>query len=184
MPGSQKYLHVYLQDHRAGAVGGVRLARRCAAHSRDTELHSQLTEIARHIEDDARSLDQILERLGIPYPRIKVALVRTGEWLGRVKLNGRVFGRSPLTQLVEVEGLIGGVELKRQLWVTLALLGTVDEGLSGFDFGRLEQRASDQLQILQAAHDRFASDLDSTATRGRDEGVASAGPGRRSRDSR
>jgi hypothetical protein len=47
-------------------------------------------------------------------------LTPAGAWLleeaGRLKLNGQVRGHSPLSPLVELEGLEAGVSGKRSLW--------------------------------------------------------------------
>ena len=45
------------------------------------------------------------------------------EHLGRLKLNGRVFGRARLSDVIELETLFVGITGKLSLWETLSLIG-------------------------------------------------------------
>lgn len=78
-----------------------------------------------------------------------------GERLGRLKLNGRLRGYSPLSRLVELELLQVGVAGKRRLW--RALEHTQNERLSGMDLGALAERATGQMRRLEALQLKAAS---------------------------
>jgi hypothetical protein len=65
---------------------------------------------------------------------------------------------SPLSLLVELEGLIGAVSIKRELWTTLQTLATDSLGRDA-ELEALIVRAEDQRARLQAVHGGIASDL-------------------------
>jgi hypothetical protein len=157
MPAAGKYLGIYLNDHLAGATAGVELAKRAAREHAATELGPFLGTLAREVEEDREALRTLMRELGIREQRAKVALGWTAEKLGRLKLNGHVLSRSPLTPLVELEGLALGVFGKRQMWLALAELPLGDDVR-----GRCEQRgvrAQRQLDALEEHRMRAAGEI-------------------------
>lgn len=151
-----KLLSTYLNDHLAGATVGVELSRRAAGSNEGTELGGFLTRLAGEIEEDRDSLLKVMDRLGVKKDRLKVAAGWTGEKVGRLKPNNRLFGYSPLSRLIELEGLALGVEGKGSLWQVLAELG--EPRLTEFDFDALLARARSQRDQLQQR--RLAAALD------------------------
>jgi len=115
-------LAIYLNDHLAGSLALSELAKRAAGSNRGTRYGPFLEEMAREIEEDRRSLLEIMRRLGAGVDRLKLAGGWAAEKLGRLKLNGRVLGYSPLSRVVELEVLILGVRGKLALWETLERL--------------------------------------------------------------
>jgi hypothetical protein len=142
----KKLLGTYLNDHLAGSTVGVELARR-AAGSNDGELGAFLERLAGEIEEDRDSLKRVMDKLGIGKDHLKVAVGWLGEKAGRLKPNNRLFSYSPLSRLVELEGLALGVEGKRGLWQVLAELKEPE--LAEFDFDALLERARTQRDQLQ-----------------------------------
>ena len=87
-----------------------------------------------------------MARLGVRRDPVKPMLAWAGEKLGRLKPNGQLRGYSPLSRLVELEGLELGVTGKLQLWRALERsLDSVD----GFDFEQLAERATSQRDRLE-----------------------------------
>lgn len=126
-------LAVYVNDHLAGATAGVELARRTLRNNRGTEYESFLRELAHEIDEDRATLIRVVGHLGVRPSPVKQAAAFAAERIGRAKLNGQLVGYSPLSRLVELEGLGGGVEMKANLWRSLravlppqALPGDVD----------------------------------------------------------
>src|SRR4051812_44992722 len=103
----RRYLTIYLQDHRAGAEAGVRLAQRCRDHAPNPATEAVLSEIVTEIDEDRRELATTMAGLGIDPSSVKHVVGLAAERLGRLKLNGRAVRTSPLSLLVELEGLIG-----------------------------------------------------------------------------
>jgi hypothetical protein len=151
-----KLLATYLNDHLAGSTVGVELSRRAASNNEGTELGGFLDRLAAEIDEDRETLRTIMERLDVKKDRVKVAAGWTGEKAGRLKPNNRLFSYSPLSRLIELEGLALGVEGKRSLWQVLAELN--EPRLAEFDFERLIERARSQRDELQQR--RLAAGLD------------------------
>lgn len=143
----RRLLAIYLQDHLAGAIAGLELARRARGANEGSLLGDFLVELAEEIEADKETLEQLMDRLEIGRDRVKQIGAWAGEKVGRLKLNGRLFGYSPLSRLVELEGLRLGLSGKLSLWQTLDhVLGS---SLAEFDFGVLAERAERQRRALE-----------------------------------
>jgi hypothetical protein len=95
-------LAIYLNDHLAAATGARELVRRSASSNRDASYGLFLERMAKEIEEDANSLRAIMLRLDIGLDRLKVLAGWGAEKLGRLKLNGRLIGYSPLSRVVEL----------------------------------------------------------------------------------
>src|SRR5512132_1772068 len=149
---SDDLLAIYLQDHFAGSTAGLELARRAAGENQGSELGRFLGELADQIEQDREALRAIMSRLDVGADRLKIAAAWTGEKLGRLKLNGRITGYSPLSPVVELEGLIAGVTGKLSLWRALRGVAERDDRLDPVELDRLATRAERQLSSLREHH--------------------------------
>jgi hypothetical protein len=151
-----KLLGIYLNDHLAGSTVGVELSRRAAGNNEGSDLGTFLDRLAKEIEEDRDTLKTIMARLAVGEDRLKVAAGWAGEKAGRLKPNASLFSYSPLSRLVELEGLALGVEGKRGLW---QVLHDLDEPLlAEFDFEALLERARSQRDQLQER--RLAASLE------------------------
>jgi len=146
-------LGFYLNDHLAGATTGADLVRRMAASAEPgTERAAVLSRLAGEIAEDRVALLKIMGRLGISVRGYKVFAAWAGEKVGRLKLNGRLLSRSPLSDLEETEILSLGVAGKAAGWRTLRVLAERDSRL---DTGRLDEllaradRQSDAIETLR-----------------------------------
>jgi hypothetical protein len=142
-------LAIYLNDHLSGAVVGVELARRTARNNRGTPYGTPLARLAEEIAEDRKTLEMIMRRLDIGIDRGKVTLAWGAEKLGRLKLNGRVIGYSPLSRVEELELLAVGVEGKLALWRTFTRGNGLDARLAEIDFSALLRRAQSQRRRLE-----------------------------------
>jgi hypothetical protein len=142
-------LAIYLRDHFAGASIGAELVRRAAGSNRGTELGTFLDQLAREIDADRRALLQVFEIAGLRPSRVKTSAAWTLEKVGRLKLNGRVVRYSPLSRLLELEGLTMGIAAKRSLWQSLGEIASDEPRLAGLDFSELEARAQAQQAALE-----------------------------------
>lgn len=147
----RELLTIYLTDHLAGASGAVRRLDRMAKGYTDLTIHPELVRLASEVRQDGRSLLDIVHQLGLPRRRPKQAVARVGELAGRLKLNGRVRSRSPLTPLIELEAMQVGVRGKLSLWRTLQEYAE-QLALEPSRLSDLEQRAQDQLDVLDRCH--------------------------------
>lgn len=146
-----RLLAIYLNDHLAAATLGVELARRLRSSNRgDAEFGDPLARICAEVEEDQSTLIRLMQRLNVDRSPVKPALARIAERLGRLKLNGQLRGYSPLSRVVELEGLATGIGAKLQLWN--ALEQSYGESLDGFDFHTLAERADSQGQRVEDLH--------------------------------
>jgi hypothetical protein len=135
MPSPSKYLATYLNDHLLGSTIGTELAQRAARENQGSELGEFLTGVAREIEADRETLLALMSELGVKPDQLKVAAGWIAEKLGRLKPNAQLRGYSPLSPLVELEGLLIGIEGKLAMWQVLA---EVAEHV-GLDRARMEE---------------------------------------------
>jgi hypothetical protein len=153
-----KYLAIYLKDHHAGSTTGIELAKRAAKNARDdAECGPGLAQLATEIDEDREALIRIMERLGVSPDRVKSGLFWAAEKAGRLKPNGHLRQPSPLSRLVEVEGLLGGVSGKLSLWRALLVVAPQEPRLDAAELGRLAERAEDQLGRLHGLRDVAAA---------------------------
>jgi hypothetical protein len=146
---ASKYLATYLNDHYAGATGGLALARRAASENEGSELGAFLTELGDEIEADRATLGEIMSALGVGTDRTKVIAARVFERVGRLKPNAQLRGYSPLSPLVELEVLGLGIRGKLALWRALGeVAGTPP--LDAEQLADLAARAERQVADLEA----------------------------------
>lgn len=149
-------LTIYLQDHHAGARFGLELARRAAGENEGTEYGDFLTALAADIDSDRRALEAIMDDLGVGTDRLKDVAAWASEKLGRLKLNGHLFDYAPLSRVLELEGLMGGVRAKLALWHALRELAPFEDRLDAERLDELAFRAEQQLEGLREQHSRAA----------------------------
>lgn len=147
-------LGLYLADHLAGAAAGVGRIRHMARKYRNTPLAPELFELASQIPAEQAFLAQIITDLGLRQRRLRRFVVGTGERLGRLKFNRRLFRPSPLTPFFEVEIMRGAVAGKMGGWQTLAHYSD----MLGLPPGRCEElveQSRAQIATLDALHSRL-----------------------------
>jgi hypothetical protein len=145
---ANRWLSIYLRDHFAASAGGVALAQRVLGSQ-----HRVAAQIAR----DRATLEDVMRQLNVPSSEVKVRLVQMAERLGRLKPNGMLFRRSPLSRVVELEMLVAGIRAKEALWTALR---RTNQNVPGIDFEALAESARAQgrevdEQRLSAVVDTF-----------------------------
>lgn len=145
-------LGLYLSDHLTGATAGAeRIGRMCETYV-DTPVYAELSELAEELRLERAFLSHLIDDLDVRSRRYRQAAAWVGERVGRLKLNGRVFSRSPLSLVLEVELLRSAVVGKLGLWQTLAE-HAIELGLDADVFVALGQRALEQAEMLSKAHE-------------------------------
>ncbi|MCX5079132.1 hypothetical protein ACWGCI_10920 [Streptomyces sp. NPDC054949] len=148
-PDPVRILSVYLNDHLAGAGAGVALFRRMSQTHTGTPAGRRLTELTAEVTEDRESLREIMTALDVPLMHHKILLGILAERAGRLKLNGRLVSRSPLSTILELEAARVGVEGKKELWRTLRALSRTNSRIDGEAVGRLLARAERQTDALE-----------------------------------
>ena len=85
--------------------------------------------------------------MGVAPQTFKVAAAWMAERVGRLKPNGQLTGYSPLSRLIEIEGLLALVRGARSMWLALARLD--DRRLRGLDLLERAERAERHMADLE-----------------------------------
>ena len=141
-------LAVYSNDHLAASVGGIELVRRMLDEHRATDHEGPLTQLLGELQEEKDSLETQMRAVGFPVRGYKQALLWVGEKVSRVKLNGRLLTRSPLSDLLEFEFLASAVRAKRSGFETLRAVAEVEPRLDKAEFDRLIRQANRQYEWL------------------------------------
>ena len=140
----RKRLSIYLNDHLAGSTGGLELAKRTRGANEGTEYREPLERITKAIEQDRDALIRLMASLEVKRDHPKVAAGWLAEKFGRLKPNGQLTGYSPLSRLIELEGLAIGITGKQSLWDALLEVSDQDSRLDAEELRRLSARAEEQ----------------------------------------
>jgi hypothetical protein len=154
MTTASKYLATYVNDHLGAATAGVELVRRAARENEGSELGAFLSDLAVEIEADRETLEAIMGELGVKSDCAKVAAGWAAEKIGRLKPNAQLRGYSPLSPLVELEGLLIGIQGKLAMWRALAEIADA----LGLDRVRLQELAA-RAETQQADVERHRIDV-------------------------
>jgi hypothetical protein len=142
-----RFLAVYLNDHLAGSTAVLELVRRAAGEYEGSELGTFLSRLAGEFEEDREALRRVMSAAGVREQAAKLALAWLAEKAGRLKLNGSILSRSPLTPLVELEAVELGVHGKVLLWHVLR--ARLPPGSAAVDLDELIARAERQAAELE-----------------------------------
>ena len=137
-------LGVYTNDHLASATGGIELVSRMLGRWQGTPYEPRLEELLDELREERASLRSTMEALGLPVRQYKQAAVWLGEKVSRVKFNGHLLSRSPLSDLVEFEFIATAVLAKRAGFETLRAAAEADPRIDRALFDRLIDQADKQ----------------------------------------
>ena len=142
---------LYLADHLTGATAGLQRLERLAAGITDEPFHAELTETVEQVRAERELYVDLLHVLQVPRRSHRQAAAWVAERAGRLMRNGRIFGRSPMTPLLEAELLRAAVVGKIGGWSTLRE-HAADLGLDPAQFDELIEWARGQLDVLERLH--------------------------------
>lgn len=149
-----RWLAIYLRNHEAAASAGADLFARMAGSQATRPWGPGLVALSAEVAQDLQSLRALLRAQGVRPDPVSSLALRFGERVGRLKPNGAVVRRSPLSDLVEVEAGLDAVQAKAAGWQALR----VAHGLQApVDLDELAHRAEDQRARLQVIHATVAA---------------------------
>ncbi|MCS4593213.1 NAD-dependent epimerase/dehydratase family protein [Brevibacterium sediminis] len=144
-------LGLYLSDHLTGATAGAERIERMAADFVDTPVFAALSELAAEIRGEHLYVQHLIGQLGLRRRPLAEALSWAGERVGRLKSNGSLLRRSPMTLVLEAELMRSAVIGKLGMWQTLKDNAEA-LGLDGAQFSELAQKAELQREVLDTVH--------------------------------
>jgi hypothetical protein len=154
---SADLLTIYCNDHLAASMGGIELVRRMLAQHQGASYRAELEQLLRELQEERASLRSMMQSLGLRVRQYKQLALWIGEKLSRFKLNGRLVGRSPLSDLVEFEFLASAVRAKRSGFETLREVAEVDPRLDKDELDRLIRQANRQHEWLTTTRRQVAA---------------------------
>ncbi len=149
---AEPQLAIYMNDQLALGVLWREIARRSARANHGTPTGEALSSVATAIAEDVETFETIMQRAGIPRQPAKPVLAMAGERIGRLKLNGRLKGYSPLSRFEELDFLVMGIDGKVVLWTNLRDHAGLGTRLADIDFDGLIERARGQRATLEPFH--------------------------------
>ena len=117
---------------------------RIAKQHQGDEIGALAERLTSEIQQDRETLLEFMRTLGASTDQAKVAMGWISEKVGRLKLNGELREPSPLSPLIELEGLSMGIEGKRLLWISLLETEPIAERLGRERLQELIARAERQ----------------------------------------
>jgi len=148
----KKLFGLYLSDHLAGATAGQGRLERMARDFTDTPFHAELSALAAQLREEREYVRGLVGDFGLPRRTPRLAAAWVAERAGRLKLNGRLVKRSPMTLVLESELMRSAVMGKLGLWQTLRDLSG-DLGLGDSRFDALAAKAREQIATLDRVHE-------------------------------
>ena len=158
MAGNDRLLRIYMNDQLALGVLWREVARRAHNASNGTPEGEALGRVAAAIAEDVSLFEQLMRRLGFSTRTPKALLAVAAERVGRLKLNGRLVSRSPLSRFEELDFLVMGIDGKVVLWQNLRDGAGLAARLPDIDFDGLIERARSQRAELEPFHAQAAQE--------------------------
>jgi hypothetical protein len=141
-------LAIYCNDHIASAAGGIELVSRMIGAHKGGSYEDGLRQLLDELRQEKSDLTATTKALGLPVRQYKQVAVWFAEKASRLKLNGHLVSRSPLSSLVEFEFLASAVRGKRSGFETLRIAAEVDDRIDKVLLDSLIEQANRQYRWL------------------------------------
>src|ERR1043166_10083043 len=143
-------LATYLNDHLAGSVVALELLDHLKGAYSEETLRGFFRELRADITADRDNLEAIMKALNIDQSRTRKASAWLTEKITELKLRFDDPKAGALLLFESLEALSLGIEGKRSLWITLAATSETTPALRIADYDRLQQRAQEQRDRVEA----------------------------------
>ena len=152
-------LAIYVNDHIASAAGGIELVTRMIGVHQGSRHEAPLRQLLDELRQEKSDLTATARALGLPVRQYKQVAVWVAEKASRLKLNGYVLRRSPLSDLVEFEFLASAVRAKRSGFETLRIAAEVDSRIDPVLLDALIDQANRQYRWLTDVRREVAAEV-------------------------
>ena len=147
-------LDTYLNDHIAGAIAGVNLAKMAAEEHQTDEHGPFFSEIYAAIQADFDTLQQLAKSLGVDESASKSALAEIGSKVMAPKFTGGE--DDELNAFVTLETLSIGIEGKVCMWKALKTVESEYAAFKEFDIDELVARGISQREKIEEQRQKVA----------------------------
>jgi hypothetical protein len=142
-------LHVYLNDHLAGATAGVELVK-TAAENHDGELGEFFAQLADEITSDYNTLTSLMDQMDAHASGAKEVLAKAGSVVSETKFSGESTDDPTFGTFLTLETLSIGVEGKLCMWKALKVVQDDHPELKSADIDTFIERAQSQRGKLES----------------------------------
>ena len=142
---SKEHLTTYLNDHLMGAAAAIDLVDQFLTEAPD--LQEFLAGLKGDIESDRDEVVRVMDYLKISQSRVRKASGWLAEQAAEMKF---AMTDENFRRLERLEALAVGIQGKLNLWRALAAATQLDTGMTRLNYGRLQERAMDQLSRVEA----------------------------------
>jgi hypothetical protein len=153
---STEILRTYLNDHLAGSVGALELLDHLIKIHEKSDRESFYRGLRAEIEEDQKVLQNLLEQVGGRESSVRKAAAWLSEKVGQAKLAFDDPGGNQLRVLEALETLALGIQGKLLIWRALASASDSIPAVRTVDFTRLQGRAREQFERVDAERLRMA----------------------------
>lgn len=153
---SAEILRTYLNDHLAGSVAALELLDHLIKVAEKSDRESFYRRLRAEIEEDQKVLQNLLGLAGGRESPVRKAAAWLSEKVGQAKLAFDDPGGNQLRILESLETLALGIQGKLLLWRALASATDSVPAARTVDLTRLQGRAGDQFERVDAERLRLA----------------------------
>ncbi|GAA1748832.1 hypothetical protein GCM10009710_31100 [Aeromicrobium alkaliterrae] len=139
----------YVRIHLTGAAAGIELFGR-GSDLDDEDARQVAADIREELREERTWLLAFADTIDAAEPVVAETVAKIGEKVGRLKPNGDLLHRTPLTDVIDLETMHDAVSGKVAGWE--ALLQLDDEQVDRADLERLLAQGHSQLDRLRTLH--------------------------------
>jgi hypothetical protein len=153
---AQQPIHVYLNDHLAGATAGVDLVKQ-ATERHDGALGEFFAQLADEISADHNRLTSLMDQMDAHHSGAKEVLAKAGSEISDAKFSGESMDDPEFGTFLTLETLSIGVEGKLCMWKALKVVEDQYAELKSADVDTLIERAQSQRDKIEGKRLEVAS---------------------------
>ena len=146
----------YIRIHLTGSAGGIELFSRGDAMP-DADAKAQVRRMRDELVQERKQLLAMADRLDVRPAPFAATAAKIGERVGRLKPNGKLLQRTPMTDVVDLETMIVAVSGKIAGWESMIAVADRHDGLDAAELKGLLDQAVRQRDDLSALHAEAAS---------------------------
>jgi hypothetical protein len=143
-------LATYLNDHLAGSIGAIEMVDHLSETYRGKPTEAFCKELRDEITGDQYELREMMRALEVKESNVRKAGAWIAEKFGRIKMHPEGEGSGDPGLFLALEALVLGITGKQFLWRALATAQESWPQLQRFDFARLQNRAKEQAERVDA----------------------------------